>query len=164
MIATASKTMASFEHTDPPFTANAPPLSATEPALPFVGAARWRLPSGSRQDDPPHTARERRLFILGGGKSAIRRGDMRRATEDLDVAIKCRRPQRHVRWSGRMDRVSGDDLMLAFLNRHELAECRRLRDLALPNRFRVAQRCSAPSRARACHRRAAARAIAQARA
>ena len=78
--------MASFEHTDPPFTANAPPLSATEPALPFVGAARWRFPSGSRQDDPPHTARERRLFILGGGKSAIRRGDMRRATEDLDVA------------------------------------------------------------------------------
>src|SRR5262245_43247063 len=51
--------------------------------------------------------------------------------------IKCRRPQRHVRWSGRMDRVRGDDLMLAFLNRHELAECRRLRDLALPNRFRV---------------------------
>src|SRR5262249_22962611 len=31
----------------------------------------------------------------------------------------------------------GDDLMLAFLDRDELAELRRLRDLALPNRFRV---------------------------
>ena len=36
-----------------------------------------------------------------------------------------------------MHRVRGDDLMLALLDRHELAEFGRLRDLALPNGFGV---------------------------
>src|SRR5262249_54450976 len=129
--------MSSFEHTDSPFAANPPPLSASEPTLPFVCASCGCFPSGSRQDDATNTAHEGRLFISGRGKAAIRSGELWCAVKDLDVAIKARRPQRHVRRSGRMDRVRGDDLMLAFLNRHELAKLRRLRDLALPNRFRV---------------------------
>src|SRR5258708_37887206 len=135
MIATASKTMSSLEHTDRSFAPNTPALSATEPAVPFVRASRGRLPSRSRQDDTPNTASERRLFILGGGKATIRSGDIWRAAEDLDVSIERRRPQCHVRRSRRMDGIGRDDLMLAFLDRDEFAKLRRFGDLALANRF-----------------------------
>jgi len=44
-----------------------------------------------------------------------------------------RRPQRHVRRPRGMNLIRGDDLMFGFLDRDELAEFGRLRNLALPN-------------------------------
>ena len=43
MVATASQSMSSFEHTDAAFAADAPALAATEPALAFVRAPRRRI-------------------------------------------------------------------------------------------------------------------------
>ena len=59
------------------------------------------------------------------------------AIKDRDMSIQRRRPQRHVGGPPVVDLVGGDDLMLGFLNRDELAEFGGLRDLAFPNGFRV---------------------------
>src|SRR5258708_30464904 len=137
MIATASKTMSSLEHTDRSFAPNTPALSATEPAVPFVRASRGRLPSRSRQDDTPNAGRERGLFILGGGKATIGSGDIWRAAEDLDVSIEGGRRQCQGRRWRRMEGIGRDDLLRAFLDRDEFAKLRRFGDLALANRFGV---------------------------
>jgi hypothetical protein len=51
MVTAAVESVPPFEHTDATFIANAPPLSATEPALVFVRVPRRRLRATTRQDD-----------------------------------------------------------------------------------------------------------------
>ena len=63
MVATAVESVSAFEHTDAAFTADAPPLSATEPALAFVGVPRRRLRATTRQHHAADTAIRRRLFV-----------------------------------------------------------------------------------------------------
>lgn len=127
--------MSTFEHTDSALASDAPPLAAAKPPLPFMGASRRRFSSGPGQDDPPHPARQRCLFIFGRRKPTIPRGQIGRAAEDHHVSIKRGRPQRHVGRPGGMHLIGGDDLMLGFLNRDQLPEFGGLCDLALPNRF-----------------------------
>src|SRR5258708_32339710 len=69
MIATAAETMATFEHTDAAFAADAPTLAATKPALPLIRASRWCLSSGSRQHDTTDATSERPVFVCGGRKA-----------------------------------------------------------------------------------------------
>jgi hypothetical protein len=76
MIATAVKSMAAFEHTDPAFTADAPPLSPTEPALPFVRAPRGRPGATTRQHDSADTALGRRPFGGRRAEAAIAGGEI----------------------------------------------------------------------------------------
>src|SRR5262249_58536907 len=94
MIATASQAMSPLEHTDAALAAHAPVLTAPEPRLPFVRAARRRLASLARQDHPTHAALMRGLFILGGGEAPIDRRYIRCAPKGGDVSIQRRRPQR----------------------------------------------------------------------
>ena len=103
-IPTTSETMSSLEHADPPFAADAPALTATEPALPFVRAPRRCFSPRSRQNHSPDSARERGIFVLSRRETTIRGGEVWSAPEDLDVTIERGRPQRHVRWSLRMNR------------------------------------------------------------
>lgn len=49
------------------------------------------------------------------------------------MSIERGRPQCDIRWPVIVDFVSRDDLVLRFLDRHELAEFRWLRNFALPN-------------------------------
>ena len=75
-IATAPQPMASFDHADATFAANAPPLSATKPALALMRAPRVSFAARSRQDDPPHTPRDRRCFVGSRRESPIARRDV----------------------------------------------------------------------------------------
>ena len=129
--------MSPFDHTDAAFAADAPALAPTKPPLPFVRASRRGLPSWSGQDDPPHATLHRRLFVLGRRESAIASRDIRGPIEDREVPIQRRRPQRHIGGPSFVHLVRRDDLMLGFLNRHELAEFRGLGDLAFANGFCV---------------------------
>src|SRR5687767_14918748 len=109
--------MSSFQHADPSFAADPPPLAPTKPPLPLVRAPRRRFATRSGQDDAPDTARDGRVFVLGGAEAAITCGQIRWSAKHRDVAIERRGPQRHVRRPRRMDLVRGDDLMLGLLNR-----------------------------------------------
>jgi len=137
MVATAPQAVPLFDHTDAAFAADAPALAAPKPSLSLMGAPRRRFAARPGQDDASDAARHGRVFILGRGEAAIARGNVRCATKHRDVPIERGDPQRHVRGPRRMDLVRSNDLMLGFLNRHELAEFRRLRDLPLPNGFGV---------------------------
>ena len=138
MIPTASQAMPSLEHTDTAFAADAPALSAAKPPLSLIGAPRRGFPTGPRQHDAADAARQRRVFILGRGEAAVRRREIRRAAEDRHVPIERGCPQRHISGSCRVDFVRRDDLMLGFLNCHELAEFCGLRNFAFPDRLRCA--------------------------
>ena len=63
MVATATESMSTFEHTDAAFAADAPALSATEPALAFIRAPRRRLRAAPRQAPPVGRRGRRRLFV-----------------------------------------------------------------------------------------------------
>ena len=63
VIATAVKSMSSFQDADAAFTADAPPLPATKPALALKRPARGRLRAASWQDDASNAAIDRGLFI-----------------------------------------------------------------------------------------------------
>src|SRR5262249_44171598 len=125
--------MSALEHTDPAFAPDTPALTTTEPSLAFVRASHRGFASGSRQNDPPDTARKRGIFVLGRGEATIGGRDIWSATEDRDMSIERRGPERHVGRSRRMDLICRDDLMLAFLDGHELPELGRLGDLAFPD-------------------------------
>src|SRR5215211_4368439 len=126
MIATAAQAMATFEHADAAFAADAPPLPATEPALTFIRAP-WRgLRPASGQDHTAHATFSRCVFVGRRTAAAIARGQIRRAAEDRLMPIQCCRPQGDVGRSLGVDVVAGDDLMFRFLNGHELAELVRL--------------------------------------
>jgi hypothetical protein len=136
MVATAPQAVPSFDHTDAAFAPDAPALSAPEPSLSFIGAPRRCLSPRARQDDPSHAAARRRLFIGSRRESAITRGDVWGAIKHREMPIQRRRPQRHIGRPPLVHVVGGNDLMLGFLNRDELAEFGGFRDLAFPNRFR----------------------------
>ena len=95
-IATAPQPVASFDHADATFAANAPPLSAAKPALALMRAPRRRFPAGPGQDHPTHPARDRGLFIRRRRESTISRRDIRRSIKHREMSIQCWRPQRHV--------------------------------------------------------------------
>jgi hypothetical protein len=80
------------------------------------------LPSRSRQDCASHRPLDRGLFVLGRGEATIARGNVEWAIEHLDGAIQCWRPQRHIGRASVVHLVRRDDLMLGFLDRHQLAE------------------------------------------
>ena len=96
MVATAIESVSAFEHTDAAFTADAPPLPPTEPALALVRAPRRRLRATPRQDDSADAAIGRRLFIGRRAEAAIAGRQIRCAAEDRHVAIQGRGPQRHI--------------------------------------------------------------------
>src|SRR5258708_11851583 len=103
MIATAAQAMATFEHTDATFTADAPPLPATEPALTFERAPRWRLRATARQHHATDAAAGRGLFIGRGAEAPIAGGEIRGAAEDHLMPIHRRRPPGDVGRSSRME-------------------------------------------------------------
>src|SRR5438270_6184636 len=109
MVATAVESVSTFEHTNTAFTANAPSLPATEPALPFIRASRGRLRTSPRQDHPSDATVDRGLFITSGCESAVTGGQVRRVAEDGLMAIQRGRPQRDVGWSRRVHVVPRDD-------------------------------------------------------
>src|SRR4051812_7566519 len=133
MVTTAVESMSAFQHTDPAFAADAPPLSPTEPALMFVRAPRRRFRTTTRQHHSADTAIRRGLFVGRRAEAAIAGRKIRGASEDGLVAIQRGGPQRDVGWTFRVDVVRGDDLMFRFLNGDELAELVRLGNLALAN-------------------------------
>ena len=116
MVATARESMSTFEHTNPAFTADAPPLAATKPALAFIYSARGRFRTSPRKDHTPDTASSRRVFIHRRTEAAIGRGKVRGAAGNGLMAIQRPRPQGHVRRSAGMHLVRRDDLMFRFLN------------------------------------------------
>jgi hypothetical protein len=142
MVATAIESVSAFEHTDPAFTADAPPLSATEPALVFLRAPRWRLRAVSRHDHAPHATVGGGLLVRGRAEAAITGRYVGRAAEDGLMAIQRRGPQRHVGRSRGMDLERRDDLVFRFLNRDQLAELIRRGDRALPDLSQTYERCS----------------------
>ena len=87
MIATASESMAPFDHADAPFTADTPALAAPEPGLPFVGPSARGLRPAPGEHDASHAAIGGRLFVGRGAEAAIARRQMRRAAEDGVVPI-----------------------------------------------------------------------------
>ncbi len=137
MVAAAVESVSAFEHTDPAFTADAPSLPATEPALAFIRASRGRLRTSPRQDHSSDATVGGGLFIASGCESAITGGQVRRAAEDGLMAIQRRRPQGDVGRSRGVHVVPRDDLMFRFLNGDQLAELVRLRNLTLANRLGV---------------------------
>ena len=104
---------------------------------------RGRLRATTRQRHAADTAVRRGLFVGRRAKAAITGREIRGASEDRLMPIQSRRPQGHIGWSLRVDIVRRDDLMFRFLNRDELAELVRRRNLALANglgvRFEEAQ-------------------------
>src|SRR5258706_8329773 len=137
MVATAVESVSAFEHTDAAFAADAPPLTPTEPALALVRVPRLGLLAAPRQYDPADAAVRRGLFIGRRAETAIAGRQIRCAAEDVLMPIQGGGPQRHIRWAFRVDVVRRDDLVFRFLNRDELAELGRLRNLPLANRLRV---------------------------
>ena len=137
MVATAVESVSAFEHTDAAFTADAPPLPATEPALAFIRASRGRFGAAPRQDHTSDATVDGGFFIASGCESAITGGQIRRAAEDRLMAIQRRRPQGDVGRSSRMDLVRRDDLMFRFLNGDQLAKLVGFGDLALADRLGV---------------------------
>src|SRR5437588_11859883 len=111
MVATAVESVSTFEHTNTAFTANAPSLPATEPALPFIRASRGRLRSSPRQDHPSDAAVDRGLFIPSGCESAVTGGQVRRVADDGLMAFRRGHPQRAVCKSRRMHVVTRAGLM-----------------------------------------------------
>ena len=109
MVATTVETMTALEHTDPAFAADAPPLSATEPALAFVGASRGRFRATTRQHHAADTAIRRGLFVGRRAEAAIGGRQIRGAPEDGLVAIQRGGPQRDVGRAFRVDVVRRDD-------------------------------------------------------
>ena len=93
MIATAVESMSSFQDADTAFTADAPALSPTEPALVFVGAPRGRLLPLSRQNHAPDTPFSGGPFVGRRAEAAIACGQVRCAAEDRLMPIERRRPQ-----------------------------------------------------------------------
>jgi len=79
MVATAAQAMATFEHTDAAFRADAPPLAATEPALVFIRAARRRFRASARQDHTSNATLDGGSFITSGCESPITGGQVRRS-------------------------------------------------------------------------------------
>ena len=103
MVATAAQAVSTFEHTDATFAPDAPALPAAEPALAFIGAPRWRLGAGPRQDHASHAAVNRRLLVAGRAEAAVARGQIRRAAEDRLMSIQRWGPQRDVGRPRRMN-------------------------------------------------------------
>ena len=120
------------------FAADPPTLFATEPALSFVRPARGCFPAGPGQDDSSHPAGDRRVFVLGGRKSAVAGREVRRTIEDGDDGDPARASTASCRpAAARCTSYPVMILMLRFLDRHELPEFGRLRDFAFPNGFGV---------------------------
>src|SRR5688500_1953567 len=128
MVATAPQSMPSFNDADAPFASDPPALPASEPGLTFVRASRRRLGPTARQDDASHAAVGGGLFVGRRAEAPIAGREIRRAREDGLVSVQGWRPHRDVRWTARVHVVGGDDLMLRFLNRHEVPEFVRLRN------------------------------------
>ena len=135
-----------------------PPAEVSEATLVHPPAARV-FSARSRQNDPSHAARDRRVFIRGRRKARDR--PRRCPAPDRTGPIWRSSAAVHsVMSAGRRSctSVRSDDRMLGFLNRHELSECRPLRNLVLPNGFRVRfEDAEHFCRALACRRRADAR-------
>src|SRR5262245_15320214 len=129
--------MSSLEHANSSFRSHTPPRTAAEPSLAFEGAPRRRFAPGMRQHDTTYAASDRGLFVGRRREAAIRRCQVRWPSEHRDMVIEPRRPQRLIRRPVVVDFIRGDDLMLGFLNRHELAEFRGLDVFALANGFGV---------------------------
>src|SRR4029453_17871062 len=137
MVATAVESMSALEYTDSAFRADAPPLPATEPALALKRLSCRRLRAAAWQDHASNTAIDRRLFIGRGAETTVARGQIWRAAKERLMAIQRGCPQGHISRSPGMDVVARNDLMLGFLDGHQLAELVRFRNLALSDRFRV---------------------------
>src|SRR5262249_40277125 len=80
-------------------------------------------------------APSRLVHSLRRTESAIARGQIRRATEERLMTIKCRRPQVDVGRPPRVHLVRSNDLMFGFLNSYQLAKLIRGRDLAFADRL-----------------------------
>ena len=135
MVATAVESVSAFEHADAAFTAGAPPLPATEPALAFKRTSRRRFRATPRQDHTSNAAIDRRLLIGRRAEAAIAGGQARCATEDGLMTIEGRRPQGRISRSPRMHLIGGDDLMFRFLNGHQRAKLVGRSDFAFADRF-----------------------------
>ncbi len=157
-IATARQSMTSLQHADPSFGPGAPALPAAKPALVFMGATRgdFRPRRATR-----HVGRRGAVAacsLAAEREARVAGREIRSAGKDLLMAIECGGPQRDIGRTVVMDVVRGDDLMFGFLNRHQFAEFRGLRLLALCGSLRCAvRRRSGLCRPRGRRRRAAAR-------
>src|SRR5437016_9241330 len=114
-IATSRQTVPVLEHTDPSFTARPPAHGASKPA-------RARLAPAPRQGHVVHASQVRHALIRRGAETAVGDGEPRRPAEELLVTLEGRHPQVAVGHACGTDGVVGDDLVLGFLDLHELAE------------------------------------------
>ena len=87
MVTTAVESMSAFQHTDPAFAADAPPLSPTEPALALVRAPRGRLRATMRQHDSADVAVHRGPFVRRRAEAAIAGREIWCASKDRLVPM-----------------------------------------------------------------------------
>src|SRR2546425_11704890 len=113
MVATSTESMSAFQDADAPYRANTPVLSATEPALPLVGASCGRLRSAPRQYASADPAFLRGLLIARRAEAAIGYRQIGRTAKDRVMAIECGCPQGDVRRSRVVHVITRDNLMLA---------------------------------------------------
>ena len=88
------------------------------------------------EPDPPSSAVSASIAAAPQAMASFDDADAAFAP-DAPAPIQRWRPQRRIGRPSIVHLVGRDDLMLRFLNRHELSEFRRFGDLAFPNRFRV---------------------------
>src|SRR6059058_1442923 len=108
-IAAAGEPVPSLQSTDTPFASRTPAQRPPKPALLLM------RPSGRRQAPPPRQshvfdlARGGRSLVGRRGKSRIRRGQVRRATEQLLVTLQARLPKFSVGHALGTDFIIGDE-------------------------------------------------------
>ncbi len=100
-IEAAAQSVASLEHADATFAADAPSLSFAKPALLLPLAARRALGSQIGNRDPCDSQLLRRLFVGSGEKSSVGGHHARNHAESLLMQFNRRRQQRQSagRWS-----------------------------------------------------------------
>ena len=125
MVATAVESV-SFEHTDPAFTANAPSLPATEPALAFIRASRRRLRTSPRQDHPSDASVDRGFSSAANEQAATDRGVRRVVLPRRGPKSPARRAYERQRWfrRGQRWRVGCEGRISVIKRRHGLDRCR----------------------------------------
>ncbi len=71
MIATPPESMPTFDHADAAFAADAPPLAAPKPRLPFIRTPRVRLRAAAWQHHASYPSVRGRVFIPRGAEAPI---------------------------------------------------------------------------------------------
>src|ERR1022692_4059383 len=121
-IEAAAESLASLEHADAPFAADAPSLRFAEPALLLALATLRTLGAQIGNGDPCHSQLLRGLFVGSGEKSGVACHHARDHAEPLLMLFNRGDQQGRVRGSLVIHLVGDDDLVFRFLDFDHLAE------------------------------------------